>query len=221
MKSYYRSILVAALLCLFVQQVPAESTADRFVEGSQYQRIEPPAPLGDHKGKVEVVEMFFYACPHCYELEPKLKKWLEDKPYVEFHRVPAIAGPNWVDQARAYYMIQALGEPAGMDEALFKAIQVDGKQIYNEYGVLEFFTSQGVDRNKAYNLYYSPEVAASTSEARIMTVKYGLRGVPAVIVNGKFVTAPYFVHSQEEMLEVLDSLVQKEKAKLDAVVKAE
>ncbi len=214
MMQAYRLIAPILLLCLWVQPLQAETSTDRFHEGSQYQRIDPPAPLGDHKGKVEVVEMFFYACPHCYELDPKIRKWLKDKPYVDFHRMPAIVGPTWADQARAFYMAETLGRLDEMHEALFKAIHDDGKQIYNEYAVIEFFVSQGIDRQKALDLYRSPEIAASVNEARVKTVRYGLRGVPAVIVNGKFKTAPYFVHNQEEMLEVLGSLVERERAQL-------
>lgn len=216
MKQVNRLMLVVLLLCGCAQTVLAESAADRFNEGSQYHRIDPPAPLTDHKDKVEIVEMFFYACPHCYELEPKVRQWLKDKPYVDFHRMPAIVGPTWADQARAYYIIEALENPDQMHEALFKAIHEDGLQMYNEYTVIEFLISQGVDRQKAVGLYRSPEIAAKVNEARIKTVKYGLRGVPALIVNGKFKTAPYFVRNQEEMLEVLDSLVEKERVKLAA-----
>jgi thiol:disulfide interchange protein DsbA len=221
MKRYLQLVLIALMVCGCGRAALAESTVDKFNEGSQYQRIDPPAPLTDHKDKVEVVEMFFYACPHCYELEPKLRQWLKDKPYVDFHRIPAIVGPTWADQARAFYMIESLENPDQLHEALFKAIHEDGKQIYNEYAVLEFFVSQGIDRQKVVDLYYSPETAAMVNEARIKTVKYGLRGVPAVIVNGKFKTAPYFVHNQEEMLEVLDSLVEKERAQSSAEVKSE
>ena len=221
MKRVCRFILVVLILCEGGQPVLAESTADRFHEGSQYQRIDPPAPLTDHKDKVEVVEMFFYACPHCYELEPKMQQWLKDRPYVDFHRMPAIVGPTWADQARAFYMIKTLENSDQMHAALFRVIHEDGKQIYNEYTVVEFFASQGVDRQKALDLYRSPETAARVNEARIRTVKYGLRGVPAVIVNGKFKIAPYFVRNQEEMLEVLDSLVEKERGKSRAEVKPE
>ena len=73
-----------------------------------------------------------------------------------------------------------------------------------------------MNRQKVLDLYRSPEVAASVNEARVKTVKYGLRGVPAVIVNGKFKTAPYFVRNQEEMLKVLESLVENERAQLQA-----
>jgi len=212
-KAINQRFLQWLVLCLLVcgQPVLAESAAERFHEGGQYQRIDPPLPLTELTDKVEVVEMFFYACTHCYEMEPKMRQWLKDKPYVDFHRLPAIVGPSWVDQARAFYMIEELKGGEAMHQALFKAIHEDGKQIYNEFGVIEFFTSQGVDRQKVLDLYRSPETAASVNEARVRTVKYGLRGVPAVIVNGKFKTAPFFVRNQAEMFEVLDSLVAKER----------
>jgi thiol:disulfide interchange protein DsbA len=221
MKAGYSLILAVLMLCGAGHQAVAEPAQEKYSEGSQYQRIDPPAPLGEHEGRVEVVEMFLYACPHCYELEPKLQQWLKDKPYVEFRRMPAIVGPTWADQARAFYMIEALGDPGQMTDALFKAIHEDGKQMYNEYSVIEFFVSQGVDRQKAVDLYRSPEIMASVNQARKKTVEYGLRGVPAVIVNGRFKTAPYFVHNQEEMLDVLDMLVEKERALLTADSKQE
>lgn len=208
----FKWFVLWALIC--GQPALAGSAAEEFQQGAQYQRIDPPAPLTEHKDKIEVVEMFFYACPHCYELEPRMRRWLKDKPDVEFHRVPAIVGPSWADQARAYYIIQELGRSEPMHQALFKAIHEDGMQIYNEYSVLDFFSTQGVDRKKAQDLYLSPETAARVNEARIRTVKYGLKGVPAVIVNGKYKTAPYFVRNQEEMFKVLDHLIEKERKRL-------
>ncbi len=210
MKPFYGLMGIVLAVCAYSYPVGAEPQT-RFSEGGAYQRIDPPSPLTDPKGRVEVVEMFFYACPHCYELEPKLLQWLKDKPYVDFHRIPAIVGPTWADQARAFYIVQALGKGDRLHRALFEAIHRDGKQIYNEYAVVEFFVGQGIDRKTVLDLYRSPEIAASVNEARLKTVQYGLRGVPAVIVNGKFKTAPYFVRDQEEMLEVLDGLVKKER----------
>ena len=189
---------------------------ERFREGLHYQRISPPEPRTAAEGKVEVVEMFLYACPHCYELDPKLRKWLEDKPYVEFRRVPAIVGPGWADQARAFYMARELGKPEELDKAMFKVIHEDGEQIYNQYAVLKFFIGQGYEPGRVDKLYLSSEIADDVNEARRLTVKYNLRGVPAVIVNGEYVTAPYFVRDQEQMLEVLDSLVERERARLAA-----
>lgn len=216
MKPFRRLFAPVLLLCLWASPSWTHAATDRFSEGSQYQRIDPPLPLAPEPGRVEVVELFFYACPHCRELDPKIRAWLEDKPDVDFRRMPAIIGPTWVDQARAFYMAVALGQLDRLHPALFKAIHEDGKQLYNEYAVIDFFVENGIDRQKATELYRSPEVAARVNEARIRTVKYGLRGVPAVVVNGTYKTAPYFVRDQAEMLDVLDSLIEKERALMQA-----
>jgi len=188
----------------------------QFEAGLHYRRIEPPAPLAPRPGRIEVVEMFLYACPHCYRLEPAMKRWLKRHPGIDFKRMPAIVGPTWADQARAFYMIEALGGGEAMHQALFRAIHEDGRQIYNRYAVIEFLVGQGVERQKAVDLYYSQEIAGRVDQARRMTVKYGLRGVPAVVVNGEYLTAPYFAGSQARMFEVLDSLVNEVETRLAA-----
>ncbi len=217
----YRFTCLLLALSLHGHSTAAGPEADRFQEGFQYQRIDPPLPLTEHPGRIEVVEMFLYACPHCYQMKPGMQQWLEENPDVDFHRMPAIVGPSWADQARAFYIVEALNGGEPMHQALFQAIHEKGKQIYNDYAVVDFFVSQGIDREKAIALYQSPETAAAVNEARVRTVKYGLRGVPAVIVNGKFKTAPFFVHNQEEMFEVLDSLVEKERKQMKQAAKAD
>jgi len=212
----YIAWLTLCVLVFYGQGLMAEPV-EKFQEGLQYQRIDPPQPVTEPQGKVKVVEMFFYACPHCYTLEPKMQRWLKDKPYIDFQRIPAIVGPSWADQARAFYMARELGRLDELHPALFKAIHKDGKQIYNEFAVIDFFVKHGVPRDKALALYASKKIQAAVNEARVMTVKFGLRGVPAVIVNGRYKTAPFFVHNQEEMLEVLNTLVEKFRNKPEAL----
>ncbi len=182
-----------------------------FQEGVFYQKLDPPEPVATQDGRVDVVEVFFYACPHCNKLEPKIKDWLKDKQdKVNFRRVPAIMGPTWVDQAKAYYVAEKLGILETAHPALLKSIHNDGKQYYNEYSLLAFFLGQGVTEQAFIDAYNSPEVAEKVSQARVLTVRYGLRGVPAMIINGRYKTAQYFTGSQEKMLAVVDSLVAME-----------
>lgn len=209
MRHAYRFFAILLTLAGVLPTAGAADAGAPYVEGLHYQRIDPPQPGPDRPGRVEVVEMFLYACPHCYELEPKLRRWLQDKPYVDFRRIPAIVGPTWADQARAFYMAGALGKPEALNAALFRAIHEDGAEIYNQYGVVGFFTGQGYNEQRIRDLYLSPEIGAAVNEARRLTVKYSLRGVPAVIVNGTYITAPYFVRNQEEMFQVLDVLVER------------
>lgn len=203
-----------AVLGLAALLITLPAAAGRFVEGLQYQRIDPPRPLTEQAGeadRVELVEMFFYDCPHCHELEPKLRQWLRARPGIDFHRVPAIIGPGWAEQARAYYMARALTEPERLHQALFDYIHEDGEQIINRYGVLKFFVGQGYTQERVAALYDSQRIAEAVNRARRLTVEYGLRGVPAVIVNGRYLAAPYFVRDQEQMLEVLDDLIARER----------
>lgn len=213
--TYFALLLLTLTLSACATAPTEKPPPPSYHQGSQFIRIKPPLPVNEHPGKVEVVEMFFYACPHCYRLDPKLEQWLQNKPYVEFHRIPAIVGPTWADQARAFYMAKALGRLDELHPELFKAIHKDGKQIYNSYGVIDFFVDHGVDRQQALKLYYSDAIAQAVNDARVRTVKYRLNGVPAVVINGEYVTAPYFVHNQEEMLEVLDFLVTREWNKIE------
>ena len=186
-----------------------------FTEGLQYQRIESTAATHNKGERIEVLEFFLYACPHCNNLEPKLKAWLKNKPdNVDFRRIPAIVGPSWADQAKVYYTAEKLGIVDRIHEALFKSIHEEGKQYYNESSVMEFFLSQGVKPQNFLEAYNSLEVTEKTSQARIMTVKYGLRGVPAMVVNGKYKTAQYFTGSQELMLSVVDMLIEKERIEI-------
>ncbi|MFK5948381.1 MAG: thiol:disulfide interchange protein DsbA/DsbL, partial [Methylococcales bacterium] len=188
-----------------------QSATPEYQPGAYYQLINPPVLANRTDNRVEVVEMFFYACPHCYVLEPKLANWLKGKQdIVEFKRIPAILGPSWADQAKAYYVAEKLNILDTIHPALLKAIHVDKRKFYDEYSVLDFFLEQGVDRKSFIDAYNSPYVAEKVNFARAMTVKYGLRGVPALIINGKYKTAQFYTGSQEKMLKVADFLISKE-----------
>ena len=207
--------LVVSLLFAsgFVFNVLADAPAKGYVEGSHYHRIEPPQPVQSADDHIEVVELFFYACPLCNTLEPKIREWLKRKPDdVEFRRIPAIIGPTWAEQAKAFYVAEALGTLEKTHQALFSAIHNDGEQYYSEFALMQFFVDQGVEADRFLELYRSPEIVEKASQARVMTVRYGLQGVPAMIVNGKYKTASYYTRNLDEMLEVVDWLIEKERA---------
>lgn len=183
-----------------------------FTEGLEYQLIKPQVPTHNDDGRIEVVELFLYACPHCNVLAPKIKEWAKDKAeYVVLRRVPAIVGAPWADQARAFYTAKKLGILEKSHPALFKSIHEDGEQYADDHSIMKFFVKQGVKEEDFIQAFRSPEVDENVSQARILTVKYGIRGVPAVIVDGKYRTAQYFTGTQERLLKVLDMLVEKER----------
>ncbi|MDT8282631.1 MAG: thiol:disulfide interchange protein DsbA/DsbL [Gammaproteobacteria bacterium] len=181
-----------------------------FYENLHYARINPAQPTQSDFDHIEVVEMFFYACPHCYKLEPTIERWLKTRADdVDFVRVPAIIGPTWAEQAKIFYIAEELGIADSVRKKIFYSIHKDGKQYYNEYSLMAFFEEQGVNSNRFLELYQSKEIMEKASTARAKTVGYGIRGVPAIIVNGEYYTATYFVRDHDEMLKVVDFLIDK------------
>lgn len=204
----------------FVANATAEAFKEEYIEGSHYHRIQPPQPTQSGEDRIEVVEMFFYACPLCNKLEPKINRWVQDQADdVDFRRMPAVVGPTWGDQAKAFYVAQKLGILDKTHQALFKSIHEDGHQYYNELSMMQFFAIQGVSEEEFLALFRLPEIVEQASQARVMTVRYGLKGVPAMIVNGKYITASYYTRNLDEMLRVVDMLIRKERGEMAAGAK--
>ncbi len=190
-------------------------TYDKYRSGGQYQTLKEQYGSSGNDGKIHVVEMFFYACPHCYKLDPKFSEWKKLLPDdVVFERVPAIVGPTWGEQAKAYYVAEKLGMLDTFHKSFFDSIHKDGKQYYNELSLIQFFREKGVQPERFIDLVRSQEIIDKASEARIRTVKYGLRGVPAVVINGKYLTATYYTKDYDEMFSVINWLIEKERKEL-------
>jgi thiol:disulfide interchange protein DsbA len=194
-----------------VAVVQPVETKTIFREGSHYKLINANAPVHKAGDKIKITEYFLYACPHCYELEPKLTKWLEKHvDEVEFNRIPAILGPTWGEMAKFYYVAEKLGILEEMHQAFFDEIHTSDKKYYSELAVRNFFLKNGITLKQYNDAYFSEEVRTKVNEARLQAVQLNLRGVPAVTVNDKWLTAPYYVRNQEQMLELLDYLVKLE-----------
>jgi thiol:disulfide interchange protein DsbA len=195
------------LLCLLVLGVPARAD---YTEGSEYDRISPPATAAADSGKVEVVEVFWYGCPHCYDFEPYVERWLKSKPKpVEFVRMPATLNPSWVTHARAFYALQAIGEIDRAHKALFQAIHEQGRTLLGAGSIARFLAQLGIDPQSFRQAYNSPEVQAKVEQAGEQQVRYAISGVPSVIVDGRYRTSASQAGSYEEMLKVIDYLVAK------------
>jgi thiol:disulfide interchange protein DsbA len=212
-------ILVSMPFLGLVEATPAVEATAGFDEGIEYQVIDPPQATGDPK-HVEVVELFWYGCPHCYQLEPLLKEWLKNKPAdVDFVRMPAILGPRWELLTRAYYTAELLGVTDEIHQPLFAAIHDKRRAFRNEDDLAKFFAEHGVDEKAFRDTYNSFGVAAKVNRSREMTKRYGITGVPTMVVNGKYRTSASTAGSHELMLTVVDKLVDQERealAKADA-----
>jgi thiol:disulfide interchange protein DsbA len=196
---------------LLPTSVAVSAVAQDYKEGINYLRLAKPQPTTT-TDKIEVVELFWYGCPHCYDLEPHLEKWLENKPEdVEFVRLPAIVGPRWEPLAQAYYTAEALGVLDKTHAALFDAIHKKKQKFTNEEQIKQFFVSQGVSDADFRNAYHSFAVSVKMNNAKLMTRRYAITGVPTLIVNGKYSTSGKLAGSEAGIIKVVDHLVAQER----------
>lgn len=189
-------------------------------EGIDYTELAKPQPT-ESGDKVEVLEVFMYSCPHCFHLEPTFDKWLATKPdNVEFRRMPAVFGPKVVPHARAFYAAEMMGVEEKLHMPLFRALHEQKKQIYEEDALVAFAEEQGIDGiefRKAFNSFF---VNMKVRRAQEMGKRYGVDGVPSVIVNGKYRTSPSQTGSRDKMVEVIDHLIGVESGAAAAEVAA-
>lgn len=182
-----------------------------FTEGLQYERIARPVPTHVAPGKVEVVEMFWYGCPHCYHFEPYLKKWLSEKPEAaEFRRIPAALNPGWQILAKTYYALELMGEAERLHPIIFQAIHEQGRRLRDLDSIARFVAQQGVDEQRFRQAFGSLPVQTRVQEAVYLGRDYGLNGVPTVVVNGKYRTSASLAGGYDEVLDVVNFLVDKE-----------
>jgi protein dithiol oxidoreductase (disulfide-forming) len=178
-------------------------------EGPGYVALRPPVATATGN-QVEVVEVFWYGCPHCWHLEPMMNTWVGTLPAgVAFRRVPGTLG-RWEPHARAYYAAESLGKLDVFHPALFKAMQVDRRPIFQEDDLVKFAGEIGIDPEAFRAAYESFTVEAKVRKAADLNTRYGIDGVPAVIVNGKYRTSPSQANGQERMFEILSTLVGQE-----------
>jgi thiol:disulfide interchange protein DsbA len=204
-------ILLISLLTLFL--ISSSWSESRYV-AETYKLIIPPQPTqtGD---KIEVLEIFWYGCPHCYDLEPHLEHWLKSKPDdVEFVRVPGILGRGWLAHAKAFYTAEKMGVLDKIHRPLFDAIHKKGKHITNEKKLKEFFISQGVDGDEFSEIYNSEAIDAKVKEAFILGKNYKITGVPTIIVNGKFRTTASISGGNAGIINTINELTDRERTLL-------
>ena len=190
--------------------------AEDYREGTEYLRLASPQPTST-QDKIEVVELFWYGCPHCYYLEPHLDKWLANKPDdVEFIRIPAVLGKSWELLTKGYYVAELLGVLDKTHSELFKALHDKRMKIRDESSLQAFFAEQGVSKEDFTKTFHSFAVAVKMNNSRLMTKRYALTGVPTLIVNGKFSTSGSRAGGTPQIIGVVDYLIAQERARTNA-----
>ncbi len=204
----YRFAPLFTLMCL-IFSIPALAQDHEFQEGGQYERLNEAQPVqtGD---RIEVVEMFWYRCPHCYRLEPYLEKWSSSKPEnAELVPIPAILSDSWEFHAKVYYTFEALGFMEALHTKFFDAIHRNRVRFTSPEQVQAWVGEQGFDNRKFVDTFHSFAVTNKTNSSRLKTRDYGISGVPAVIVDGKYLTNVAMAGGHEELLKVINFLVDK------------
>ncbi|HBE91053.1 MAG TPA: disulfide bond formation protein DsbA [Gammaproteobacteria bacterium] len=196
-------IVLLALLTLLPMTAWSE-----FEEGVNYTRYPRAFPVatGD---KIEVREIFWYGCPHCYNIEPEMQRWEKNSmpDNAELIRMPGIFRESWVPYARAFYAFQAMGILDKMHDALLIEIHQKKNRITTREQIADLVEAKGFDRKAFLSAYNSFSVDSQSRQAAIMTKRYGITGVPAIIVDGRFVTGAGQAGGQKQLFELINHLV--------------
>jgi protein dithiol oxidoreductase (disulfide-forming) len=201
-----------AFVAAAVFSLSALAAGPEAFEGHDYARLKSPQPVTTGK-KVEVLEFFWYRCPHCFQLEPSLDTWLKTLPQdAQVRRVPAVFRDDWMQGAKLYYTLEQMGQLGKLHRKVFDAYHVENINL-NEPAVLgSWIAQQGVDRKKFEGIYNSFSTQSKANQGARLATTYGITGVPAFIIDGKYTTSVGMVGSEARLFEVLDQLIVKARA---------
>jgi len=206
MKKSMRSFLIGVLLTVWGLSASAK----------EYIELSPPRPTDD-PSKVEVIEFFWYGCPHCYRFEPFIAAWVKEKPdNVVFKRQPVIFRDGWAQHARAYFTAEVLGVVDKTHQDFFDAMHKERKSMTNEDELAEFFSRHGVDKETFSNAFHSFSVDMKVRQAESVAAEYMISGVPAIVVNGKYLITGRTAKGFDNMIKVLQERVNHELENLTA-----
>jgi thiol:disulfide interchange protein DsbA len=201
-----RLIVLFALLSL---SGLAAAQGQKIEEGFDY-RILPIAQPVETKGKVEVIEFFWYGCPHCYDFEPELSAWVKRQPKdVAFRRVPVAFRDDFLPHSQLFYALEAMGKGDALNEKVMYAMHKENKRLLTENEIADWVASQGVDRNTFLATYRSFAVVSKARAAKQLAEAYRIEGVPTIVMQGKYVTSPSIAGSKAKAIAVMDYLEEK------------
>lgn len=208
MKRREFSVSAAAALAAGTLAVPnAMAQPRQFKEGKDYQKLSTPAPTDAPAGKIEVIEFFWYSCPHCNVFEPEFEAWVKTNPQgLVVRRAPVAFNASFVPQQKIYYTLEGMGRLADMHTKVFRAIHVDRLKLTKDDEIFEWMGKQGVDQAKFKEIYNSFTVSNQVRRATQLQNAYGVEGVPSMGVGGRYYTDGTMAGSMTAVLRVVESL---------------
>ncbi|MYN12475.1 thioredoxin domain-containing protein [Pusillimonas sp. TS35] len=201
LKQILARTLAIATLAASALLAPAAQAADPYV-------TLPQAQPSDTTGKIEVLEFFSYSCPHCAKLEPMVEKWVATLPKnVAFRAVPVAFNASMKDMQRLYYTLEAMNR-LDLHSKVFNAIHNEHKRLYTKDAIVDWITTQGIDRKAFLDVFDSFGINAKISRADELTELYKIDGTPSLAVGGKYVTSPSMTGTYEGTIEQAQKLVE-------------
>jgi thiol:disulfide interchange protein DsbA len=196
-----------AFVSLLALALPAQA---QLAAGVDFAEIKPALQV-DNPARIEVVEFFSYACPHCSDLNPLVKKWAAKLPAdVAFKRVPvSFNSPFYQLMAKLFYTLDAIGEMERLDAAAFDAIHVKGLKLIDEKSVQEWAVSQGVDAKKFSDAFKSFSTDSNVKRADQLSRAAKIPGVPALVVDGRYLVVGKNVKNHDELLALTEKVIDK------------
>jgi protein dithiol oxidoreductase (disulfide-forming) len=187
-------------------------TSANFKEGTNYQRLVPAQPTTVAPDKVEVVEVFWYGCGHCFRLDPAIESWrAKSKPgYVEFVRVPAMWNDTTRMHARLYYATELLGKGDELHSLIFREFHVNGNQLNTVEKIAAFFKQHGVGNEEFNKAFSSFAVESKLQRADFLNRRYRVQSVPMMVVNGKYTTDVGMAGSEPQLFALIGELAAHE-----------
>lgn len=201
--------LASALLLTMTASLSAQ--AAEYQEGVHYVALDKPVPVSE-PGKIEVAELFWYGCGHCFEFEPYIEPWSKTLPEdVRFERVPATFSKQWQTHATAFYAAEALGIGEELHSDFFNRIHRDGQRLLSNDSLAEFFAEYGVTEEQAHKALKSFGVKSKVNQAGARIRGYQALGVPSMVINGKYRIDTSMAGSWTNLLEIAEFLIEKER----------
>lgn len=196
-------LLSAALL------LPVNASAQQPVRADIDYRVIKPQPVAV-ADRIEVIDFFWYGCPHCNNLQPALERWIGNKPAdVLVRRIPVILRDSWAPHARIYYTLEALGQVERLHQRVYHGYHVEELHMSKPEVMSAWAQRNGIERERWEQAYNSPEVRRKVEEAARLTRAYQVTGTPSLVVNGRYLTSGNMAESLNRVVEIVDGLVHK------------
>ena len=200
-------ILLPAVLTFFL--MAAVVHAAEYTAGVHYQTLSKPQPVQTGEN-IEVRELFWYGCPHCYRLEPYIHKWLETKPdNAEYVPMPAVLNNSWAVHGQAFYTFEILGILDQVHTQFFDAIHKDRIRFRTAKEVADWVAQFGIDGGEFMDAFDSFAVDSKMRQSQVMAERYEIDAVPTIIIDGKYRTSVTMAGSNDALMDVVNFLVDK------------